>query len=535
MRIESCRIGRAAGVYSAALVLIFCVLNAVRLQAESVTLAWDPNSEADLAGYYVYYGELGAPPTRLEAGLNTSLTVEDLVPGSTYVFYATAFNTANLESDPSDPVTYTVPEEDPGGDPGTEPPIFLVSNDVSTQGNWKGAYGDQGFQIAGHANQPASYASLEVSGASQWIWGEPSADLAALQKAYSSGRIASCWYGETFTMNFDWSGSSGRQLALYFLDWDVAGRVQQVEYTDTATGEVLHSTELSGFQDGVYLVCPFDRDLQVTITRVAGPNAVVSAAFYDDGTPAVAVAAQPVVTPPGGAFTNSVQVTIASSTPGAVIHYTLDGSTPDSTSTAYTAPITISANALLSARAYAEGYQPSAVTQAQFRFSTGGPGAAVTFAGRDETTQGAWSSSYGDLGFSIVADWTALPETVDLVLFGASEHIWKYQADNPSALEKFSDATAIAACWYSADEFELDLEVNAGPRRVSIYCLDWDEAGRSQSIEIYDGGTGDLLDAQTVEDFQEGIYLSWDIQGAVTIRVVNQGQPNAVISGIFVD
>ncbi|MGD0977410.1 MAG: dockerin type I domain-containing protein [Minisyncoccia bacterium] len=76
--------------------------------AGNVTLAWDPNTESDLAGYKVYYGtasgSYGAPIT---IGTQTTYTVAGLTPG-TYYFAVTAYNTSGLESGFSNEVSTTV-------------------------------------------------------------------------------------------------------------------------------------------------------------------------------------------------------------------------------------------------------------------------------------------------------------------------------------------------------------------------------------------------------------------------------------------
>jgi hypothetical protein len=75
---------------------------------ESVTLAWDPNSEPDLAGYRLYYGTASRSYYRtVEVAGGTSVPVADLDPGTTYYFAVTAYNTAGLESDFSNEVSHT--------------------------------------------------------------------------------------------------------------------------------------------------------------------------------------------------------------------------------------------------------------------------------------------------------------------------------------------------------------------------------------------------------------------------------------------
>jgi hypothetical protein len=76
--------------------------------AKDITLAWNPNTEADLAGYNLYVAEAGQAANTITVSTN-SATVLGLVEGKTYTIYATAFNTAGLESDPSQQISYTVP------------------------------------------------------------------------------------------------------------------------------------------------------------------------------------------------------------------------------------------------------------------------------------------------------------------------------------------------------------------------------------------------------------------------------------------
>ncbi|MGE0452528.1 MAG: chitobiase/beta-hexosaminidase C-terminal domain-containing protein [Vicinamibacteria bacterium] len=86
--------------------------------------------------------------------------------------------------------------------------------------------------------------------------------------------------------------------------------------------------------------------------------------------------AAPWVTPPAGAYADDpLLVTLASSTPGATIHYTLDGTEPDEASQAVPSggTIQLSADVLLRARSYSPTAAPSGVTEAAYQFSVGQP------------------------------------------------------------------------------------------------------------------------------------------------------------------
>jgi hypothetical protein len=100
------------------------------------------------------------------------------------------------------------------------------------------------------------------------------------------------------------------------------------------------------------------------------------------------VAATPVISPNGGTFTGSQNVTLSSATSSASIYYTLDGSVPTPASTLYTDPIAISTTKTIRAIATAPGFVQSAVSSASFTFSNQTP--AATFqpgAGTYFTTQ----------------------------------------------------------------------------------------------------------------------------------------------------
>jgi len=89
----------------AALLWLACAAPAL---AADVTLAWDANTESNLAGYKVYYGTASRVyGTPITIGTQTTYTVTGLTPG-TYYFAVTAYNTSGLESGYSNEVFQTV-------------------------------------------------------------------------------------------------------------------------------------------------------------------------------------------------------------------------------------------------------------------------------------------------------------------------------------------------------------------------------------------------------------------------------------------
>jgi len=80
--------------------LLLLALSPAHLAASTLTLAWDPNTEEDLAGYKIYYGtRSGDYDFVIDLGNITHRTVTNLEPETRYYFALTAYDNAGNESD----------------------------------------------------------------------------------------------------------------------------------------------------------------------------------------------------------------------------------------------------------------------------------------------------------------------------------------------------------------------------------------------------------------------------------------------------
>ncbi|WP_447964924.1 FG-GAP-like repeat-containing protein [Nitrospira sp. Ecomares 2.1] len=118
-----------ASTHLAGLTLFFFGLFASpAFSASSIQLTWDPNSEPDLMGYYVYMGtSQGSYHTTKNAGLTPSHIFQNLPEGITYYFTVTAYDQSGNISEPSKEVAIALPTQ--GGNvppPDTTPPTIVL-------------------------------------------------------------------------------------------------------------------------------------------------------------------------------------------------------------------------------------------------------------------------------------------------------------------------------------------------------------------------------------------------------------------------
>ena len=108
-----------------------------------------------------------------------------------------------------------------------------------------------------------------------------------------------------------------------------------------------------------------------------------SGATVGGGSPGIPHAATPTFTPPGGTYADSQTVTIATTTGGAAICYTIDSTTPTASAgvcthgTLYTVTVLVTAGSILRAISTANGWNNSAIGSAAYGIGTDVPTAPL--------------------------------------------------------------------------------------------------------------------------------------------------------------
>lgn len=95
----------------------------------------------------------------------------------------------------------------------------------------------------------------------------------------------------------------------------------------------------------------------------------------------------------------------------------------------------------------------------------------------------------------------------------------------------------------TADNHEIiDINITDGKtHKISVYLLDEDNSGRWSMVDVIEPDTQKLIDSQSVYDFSDGVYLSYNISGHVRLRLTNvwtrryKNSKDTAIHGIFID
>lgn len=167
----------------------------------------------------------------------------------------------------------------------------FVGVDTTTQGNWMGTYGKDGYVLARIMQQLPSYLGFTLGSHNEWTWAVNTADPRALEVPGlgSGGHSAQDW--ETaqtpnafFTFSLTFNDGQAHPVEIYCVDWDTygapAGRVQTIQVLDTASGAVLSSQSMANFVNGQWLKFKVSGNVTFKVIN-NNSNAVVSGVFFN--------------------------------------------------------------------------------------------------------------------------------------------------------------------------------------------------------------------------------------------------------------
>ena len=162
--------------------------------------------------------------------------------------------------------------------------------DTTTQGNWKGVYGGDGYWVATDTASLPTYVSdttqTLVTGAGTYTWVTITTDPRAPQAGVGTGRIAATWFNSGASFSYDVNITDGQthEVAVYALDWDTyqGGRIEQVQVVDGVSGAVLDTRTISSFTNGTYVYWNISGHVKINVTPTYS-NGVISGIFFGNG------------------------------------------------------------------------------------------------------------------------------------------------------------------------------------------------------------------------------------------------------------
>ena len=158
------------------------------------------DATASVAGTFAYTPTAGTIPTAGSTVLSVTFTPTDTVD------YTTATATVTLIVDQAQ--------------------ASFVQTDTSTQGNWIGVYGTDGYSIANSTQSIPSYTTFAVQGQQNFTWTNTTADARALLAPGGSSRIASAWDNSpSFSFDVNITDGKSHQVAVVRTWIGIAGEV----------------------------------------------------------------------------------------------------------------------------------------------------------------------------------------------------------------------------------------------------------------------------------------------------------------------
>src|SRR5262249_53671375 len=143
----------------------------------TTSVAWAASANA--TGYDVSFGVTNPPPPVSQNQTGSSYQpASPLAPSTMYYWQVVAKGAGGSTAGP-------VLSFNTGS---SAPTALFLGTDTTTQGNWKGVYGSDGYVLAQDASSLPSYAKLTQLGQLSWMYRRSTAEVRGLLRAAGTGR-----------------------------------------------------------------------------------------------------------------------------------------------------------------------------------------------------------------------------------------------------------------------------------------------------------------------------------------------------------
>jgi hypothetical protein len=159
--------------------------------------------------------------------------------------------------------------------------------------------------------------------------------------------------------------------------------------------------------------------------------------------------------------------------------------------------------------------------------------AEAEFLGTLQDGGSSWPKHFGGEGYIIPFGSVVIPDYAELPHGPGSTYWWSDSTgDDREILVDPWETNRVAATFFDSN-LQIALNIKGDqPKKISFYCVDWDRIGRRQTVQIVDQESERVLDSREVNNFQDGVYLSYQVRGSVTFKIkATVGNP--VVSAVF--
>ena len=155
----------------------------------------------------------------------------------------------------------------------------LVPSSTSSATNWAGAFGKDGYDLAGWDGQSDASdlpnASLSLLQGNRYVWAANTSDPRALPSSDGQTRTAATYYDyNQIQVKLTFHAAYTGNLRLYAVDWDSGGRQESLSVGGQS---VIFSGKWGAFSQGQWAIFPINvaagGSITITVSRQAGANA----------------------------------------------------------------------------------------------------------------------------------------------------------------------------------------------------------------------------------------------------------------------
>jgi len=316
---------------------------------------------------------------------------------------------------------------------------------------------------------------------------------------------------------------------------------QSVTITDATVGASIYYTTdgstpsaTSNLYSGAISVASSET-INAIAVDAGDTNSLVATATYNINV--LGGAATPTFSPAGGTYSLAQAVTIADTTAGAVIYYTLDGSDPTIASAVYSGPVAVSSSETLKAIAVASGFSNSAVASAAYTINL--PASAFqNIVMSQSTAMGALPSSGGaQSGGEPAGDTMAVNAFGNLIAsntYGNGVVMFTPGSTTPTVLGSISNPNGVAV----DSQNNLFIGLSYTPQVVKLPFVN----GTYPILAATSGSTPNCTGNDTVECVMSNVTLPggsgvvslvFDAKGNLFFGTTNQNQGGNNVSSIY--